>query len=463
MPSLSPYLTQPNRAQLAVAAPTYTSQQDFALFVLPHPTPVGGSGVYTYAWTWLSRPPTAAATFSDATIAQPSVPPDAPGDWAAQCAVSDGIVTATFVAIRYCGIPLPRFTRNSIAGIVRVGGIEVPPTAPTLTPAQVPAQVVASPALCESALTALVALINSSAEWVVLDTHLGAVSGLLEVVLVGPAPGSAQPNLRVLFCGSKTAVGKVPHANQMLASHTGVVDQLYMGMSYSSTKTQFDVEGGVDPALVRPDYNLDVNPFGADPWSEWIRIGNVLTTDAWNSVDMLDMDEELVCSILTTVGDEVRPFFAGAILLGPRDASGHGGAASLGRIYGLGSAATTAWGTGWAGAVGSFPGTTGANTDVCAVWNPAAPAGALLLLDRGTTGLGAFQTADGANIGQELALYEQTGGALIGILRQGFFVGDYVHGTAVLDADGGVVGYCVAPKALTAADALGFLDLSNLP
>lgn len=339
----------------------------------------------------------------------------------------------------------------------------MPPTAPILTPLQVPAQIVASPALCESALAALVALVSSSSEWVVLDTHIGAVSGLLEVVLVGPAPGSGQPNIRILFCGSKTAVGKVPHANQMLAGHTGVVDQLYMGMSYSSTKTTFDVEGGVNPALVSPDYNLDKSPFGTDPWSEWIRVGNVLTTDAWNSVDMLDMDEELVCSILTTVGDEVRVFAAGAILLGPRDASGHGGAASLGRIYGLGSVATATWSGVWASSANAFPGTGGANTDAFAVWNPAAPGGALLLLDHSSAGLTAFQTADGASIGQEIALFDQAGGALVGILRQGYFMGDFVHGTPVLDADGGTVGYCVAPKVLAAQDALGFLNLSNLP
>ncbi len=111
-PTILPVLDVP---QLEVAAPTYASQDDFALFTLPNPTATGGSGVYTYAWTWLSRPPNAAATFSDATIAQPTVTPDEPGLWQAQCVVNDGTESIEYVYSRYCGIQGKWTTLNLLA------------------------------------------------------------------------------------------------------------------------------------------------------------------------------------------------------------------------------------------------------------------------------------------------------------------------------------------------------------
>lgn len=101
--------------QLEVAAPSYTSQQDFALFTLPNPSPTGGSGAYTYAWTWLSRPANAAATFSNAAIAQPTVTPDEPGMWVAQCVVSDGVVSIEYVYSRYVGVQGVWTTLNLLA------------------------------------------------------------------------------------------------------------------------------------------------------------------------------------------------------------------------------------------------------------------------------------------------------------------------------------------------------------
>lgn len=58
-------------------------------------TPSGGSGTYTFAWTWVSRPTGAAATFSNTAIANPSITPDAEGVWSARCVVSDGSLTVT--------------------------------------------------------------------------------------------------------------------------------------------------------------------------------------------------------------------------------------------------------------------------------------------------------------------------------------------------------------------------------
>lgn len=90
-------LPPPGVTPLTLAAPTHLDQDALVPVVtMPHPTPAGPSGTATYAWTFLERPTGSAASFSDATAAQPTVASDLAGSYVASCLVTLAGQTARY-------------------------------------------------------------------------------------------------------------------------------------------------------------------------------------------------------------------------------------------------------------------------------------------------------------------------------------------------------------------------------
>jgi hypothetical protein len=86
---------------LTVALPTAVVQDGRSTVTMADPAPAGPSGTPVYAWTWLQQP--GSATFSSTSVAQPTVTPDASGEWVALCTVTLAGQTAYFVHTVYVG------------------------------------------------------------------------------------------------------------------------------------------------------------------------------------------------------------------------------------------------------------------------------------------------------------------------------------------------------------------------
>ena len=80
---------------LTVALPTAVVQYGRSTVTMADPAPAGPSGTPVYAWTWLQQP--GSATFSSTSVAQPTLTPDAAGEWVALCTVTLAGQTAYFV------------------------------------------------------------------------------------------------------------------------------------------------------------------------------------------------------------------------------------------------------------------------------------------------------------------------------------------------------------------------------
>lgn len=103
-------------APLTVAAATVQTQATRITATMAHPTPAGPAGIPIYAWTWLRQP--GAATFSNTTIAQPTLTPDSEGEWVAKCTVTLAGQTAEFIHTVRVGVPVAASGYSALARVL---------------------------------------------------------------------------------------------------------------------------------------------------------------------------------------------------------------------------------------------------------------------------------------------------------------------------------------------------------
>lgn len=348
-----------------------------------------------------------------------------------------------------------------LGDIMRIGGIEVPATAPRVQISAMRTQAVGAPMDLDSNVTAFIAMLNACAYWRYLDTW--SDGGNCRAILFAPAVGQELADiLRFILLIGGTG-GSLPAAGAIYAAggHTNTTRATWLGEAIllGADQGSYLTFGGGAGQVGDP--SLAPNPFGTSWYSGLTKIGqSVLDTgiDAYHLIDASDGLLALACR----VGTAALLSLSGAAALGLSDS---GGDADLGkgRILTLISMGT-AGGLSWSATSGSWlfsPAT--ATGNVSAARDPAT--GLMATCGRGpyvtgTITAASFITAMGLLAAQETAI--SINGTFAGKLRQICVCNDGTLGAPVQDDSGVNVGFSMTPSTTVAGDSFAVLDYSNL-
>ena len=361
------------------------------------------------------------------------------------------------------------FIQDAMDVVYMATGIETPSTLPTLTGVRLAAVASTDPTDIEATLVALKALINSSDSWQVLDDYDPA--GVLQGLLVGPAAGSAVPNCRMIFYGSATVApddGAGVGVAQAVYSHHAAVpnltDVLYMGLAPDAGAAASYTVFGAGAGEVK-DPNTAA-PFDSERYSLMLKCGPVQTATVLERVEMVDCDEMIWLQGITEgvagVGS-LWTVLAGACILPARDASGE---AADGRVWSVHSTGSTALSAVAHGDANQWPGSNTGNTaNLACAFDPQTPAstGDADKVYATTAGSAILRFTGGSRSGQEILIKKESGGAVLGRLRQIVSCTDEVHGRTYLNVDGSaMVAFVVGSTPHQMNDSFAFVNYGEL-
>ena len=322
-------------------------------------------------------------------------------------------------------------TRNYLAGLSFVGGIEAPSTLPELVHTWGDSHVSANPWGLEAWIDTIeAAVLGTENGWRVLD-ELNQLGGLQRSLLVGGPLGSPVEDLRVLF-----TVGSTRPTNRCWDT-AGSNYYQYVGMApdAGSGYDAFSANGGT---VGDPWDGGGANPFGVARFTGHAIFGREVNGAAYGQgqVCIADSLETLfVTTVRAPSNDKVGAIYLGATIMPPNDAA----AEANGRVYGLHTSGYNGLNNAMNAAYSRFPGYQPSSgiSPMSVIYDPSSPSTILPLVRYIMNGgpATAHTTVTGPSYGSSIPMNDYTGYEGRGWMRQLAAISDSTLGTTISDVN----------------------------
>lgn len=347
-------------------------------------------------------------------------------------------------------------SRNYLAALSFIGGIETPSTLPELTHTWGDTHFSANPADLEAWIDAIeAAILGTTNSWRVLD-ELNQGGGIQRSLLIGGPLGSPVANVRVLF-----SIGTTPPTNRCPNTHAGN-NYGYVGMAPDAGASGYDAFVANGGTVGDPWDGGGANPFGVARFTGHAAFFTDITAanTGFEQVCVADSLETLfLAASRYPSGNAVTAVYLGATIIPPHDDA----AEADGRVYGLHASGPNGLSTAMNGNTNRFPGFNTGTLDASGfIFDPTSPS-TLVSVKRFTMYGGlpvSHSTKAGPQFGGSIYMQDQTGGEGRGWMRQMISTNDSNLGMSTPDVNG-------VPVAFGASNDLRYyydgVALVNLP